>query len=246
MDTHRLLACLRQDGARLAAAAEGHLDAPVPNCPGWVVRDALLHVADVYQHKIVAIREGKQPYPWPPDFGDVEPMAHFQSSFEALLAEFAAHSPDDPAWTWGIDEGTVGWWIRRMAQETAVHRIDVEQAVGVATPIDIELAIDGVDEMLALIIPAVYTSWPQEFTDLLADTGGEVVAVRTGGREWRIGMQPSGLTFSDDGPPVATVDGEPEAVLLWLWGRLTDDAVTVGGDAHAIEALRRVLSAAGQ
>src|SRR5689334_7437847 len=55
METDRLLTCLRQDGARLAAVAEGQLDAPVPGCPGWVVHDVVLHVAEVYQHKILAI-----------------------------------------------------------------------------------------------------------------------------------------------------------------------------------------------
>jgi hypothetical protein len=34
-----------------------------------------------------------------------------------------------------------------MAHETAVHRIDGELAIGTPTPVDAELAVDGVDEV---------------------------------------------------------------------------------------------------
>lgn len=72
----------------------------------------------------------------PPGINDGEPLALLDGAFTELLAEFAAHSPDDPAGTWYGPDQSVGFWIRRMAHETAIHRIDAEIAAGItATPV---------------------------------------------------------------------------------------------------------------
>ena len=48
------------------------------------------------------------------------------------------------------------------------------------------------------------------------------------------------LTFT------ATVSGEPEAVLLWLWGRRPDDVITLDGDPALLTAYRDRLRIATQ
>lgn len=48
------------------------------------------------------------------------------------------------------------------------------------------------------------------------------------------------------GRPGATVEGEPERVLLWSWGRRPDADVTLGGDLAAIRAFRARLALATQ
>ena len=41
------------------------------------------------------------------------------------------------------------FWIRRMAQETVIHRVDAELALGEPfAPIPDDLALDGIDEVL--------------------------------------------------------------------------------------------------
>jgi hypothetical protein len=48
---------------------------------------------------------------------------------------------------------TVGFWIRRMAQETVVHRVDAELAAEVAPgAIPDDIALDGIDEFLIAFI----------------------------------------------------------------------------------------------
>ena len=247
MDTDRYLSHLAADGPRLAAVAERNLDAPVPGCPGWTVRDLVLHVADVYRHKVAVLRDGKPPEQGSVEHGDIDAVAYLRESFEAIVAELQAHAPDEPAWIWADPAtGNTRWWVRRMAQETVVHRLDAEQAVGDVTPIDPELAVDGVDELLAVFLPAVQANWPEELEAVLHDGGGQVVEVRTGGRRWSFAMHPGRLEFSPDGAPAVTVDGEPEAVLLWLWGRTGPQNVTLTGDEATQRTLRRVLDAAGQ
>ncbi len=50
-------------------------------------------------------------------------------------------------WTWSPQQD-VAFVIRRVTQETAVHRVDAERAAGRDHRIDPELAADGVDEFL--------------------------------------------------------------------------------------------------
>lgn len=65
--------------------------------------------------------------------------------------------------------GPLAFWIRRMAHETAVHRVDAAQAVGERWRVDPELAADGVAEALELWLGwaprlaapgAPFGSWP--------------------------------------------------------------------------------------
>jgi len=66
MEYPRFLDCLSADYTRLRAVAAADLTGAVPTCPGWTVADLARHVGEVYLHKTLAIREGKEPEPWPP------------------------------------------------------------------------------------------------------------------------------------------------------------------------------------
>ena len=67
-----------------------------------------------------------------------------------------------------------------MAQETAVHRVDVESGYDAVTPVDDELAVDGIDEVLDWFL-----SYQAE--DVGPDAPGRgTVAVRTGDHIWRL------------------------------------------------------------
>lgn len=254
MTPERYLELIEQDGRRLSeAAAAGELDAPIPTCPGWDVRACVTHTGEVYRHKVACIRLQRRP--GPDDAADVELppgvdlLAWFDASLDALLAELRARGPEAPAYTWWPPDQTVGFWYRRMAQESAVHRLDVEDGRGVPTPIDPDLAVDGIDEVLDLFLSDDWASLdPKEWegVDPLAGAGG-TVAVRSGGRVWRSTLGPETIPLDrDDGAADATVAGEPEAVLLWLWGRRADDAVTLEGDQALLTAYRDRLRLATQ
>ncbi len=127
MEYSRFLDCLAADYARLRAVVPIDPSAAVPTCPGWTVADLTRHVGQVYLHKTVAMREGAEPDPWPPkELANEEPLALLDRAYAGLLDEFAARKPEDPAGTWYTPDQTVGFWIRRMAQETVIHRIDAE------------------------------------------------------------------------------------------------------------------------
>jgi uncharacterized protein (TIGR03083 family) len=144
---------VRSDGRRLATVADGRLSAQVPSCPGWSVRDLVSHVAEVYEHKIACTELGRAPDPWPPEWpGDRDPIEWLRDAHERLLGMFERSEPTTPSATWWPPDQTVGFWARRMALESAVHRIDAELATDGPTSVDADLAVDGVDEILVIML----------------------------------------------------------------------------------------------
>src|SRR3954453_3926614 len=143
MDNDRLLGCLDADYRRLREVAARDVAADVPSCPGWTVDDLVRHVAMVYLHKTECMRLDAFPDPWPPDLSGEEPIALLDRSYAEVSAEFVRHDPADHAATWHEPDQTVRFWIRRMAQETVIHRIDAELALREEVrPIPDDLALD--------------------------------------------------------------------------------------------------------
>jgi uncharacterized protein (TIGR03083 family) len=265
----RFLECLSTDYHRLREVAAKDLDAPVPSCPGWSVTDLVRHVAEVYLHKVEAMRQQQVPRPWPPpEIERAEPLPLLERAWAELAAEFATRRPEAPAYTWYEPDQTVGFWIRRMAQETVIHRIDAELALtaggsagvpgladGVQRVAD-DLAVDGIDEVLVVFLAYASARWPEDFGDDLAQADKRPILVSSGGATWVVRAAPDGVHVSRGDPaaglapagaeaPGATVRGAPEAMLRWLWGR-GEEGVSIDGDHDLVAGLRRLLVIATQ
>ncbi|MDQ1725452.1 MAG: hypothetical protein QOG52_2480 [Frankiaceae bacterium] len=246
----RYLALFRADGERLADVAGAHgLQAAVPSCPGWTVGDVVAHTSDVYRRQAAVIRLGRRPtageWQQSPAGGS---LGWFRASLRAMLDELAGREPASAAHTRWPQDPTVGFWYRRMALETVVHRVDVEQAVGVRTPVDAALAVDGIDEVLTVFLRDSWAGVSEDgWGELRPEDGADrTVAVRAGGAAWRCHLHPAAVDVTRatdaeqvrDWPADAAIGGEPSAVLLWLWGRAPDDAVGLTGDADVLRAFR--------
>ncbi len=227
----------RADSARLAEVAARDAAAPVPSCPGWTVGDLLLHVAAVYLHKVEAIRHNARPTPWPPDFSGRDPLKLYGEARSALIAELGRRGPDEPAWTFWPDDQTCAFWFRRMAHETVVHRVDAELAAGEVTPVDPELAADGVNEVLRVMLCGPW--WADGDT---AEPVDAAVRLSTGDRSWTVRLDARQAALVEDGDAAAEIAGEPEDLLLWLWGRRDDSAVRFTGDPDVVRRFRRRLA----
>lgn len=144
----------------------------------------------------------------------------FDDGLPALVEALQDVGPDEPVWNWAARApAPARFWPRRMAHETAVHRWDAQHAAdpATATPIDDELAIDGIDEYLGFV----------------------------SGRAARHGLHAT--LGEDGALQIAhtTVRGSPSDLLLWLTGRLAhDDApgLTVQGDEAALSAWEETVS----
>jgi uncharacterized protein (TIGR03083 family) len=243
------LTTLRSDYRRLAEVSAPVLAAKVPTCPEWTVNDLVSHVAHVYLHKVECMRHNAAPDPWPPggtQEGSQLELLH--RGFAELMAEFEARPAQAPAYTWYEPERTVGFWLRRMAQETVIHRIDAELAAGVESlPVPDDLALDGIDEVLVIFLAWASEKWPEDFTEVLGEAASGSVGVASGGRRWRVSWEPSGLVrvVQDGVAAQAEISGTPEAVLRWVWRR-SSGQIEVTGDGAAVESLRRLMQAATQ
>jgi uncharacterized protein (TIGR03083 family) len=256
MDTRlspaRYLGTLRADGDRLVALAGRDLDRLVPTCPGWTVRDLAIHVARVYLSKIRATRllaEPENPPPNPP--GD--PVDWLDQSLDALIEMLVDSGPEAPSKTWWPADQTVGFWYRRMAQETAIHRADAESALDQPTPVADDLAVDGIDELLMIMLEGDWSDLsPEQWGEVSPDAGaGAVIEIScatlsSDRATWRVFLDGPRIdvSYAEDpsaaelARPTASLTGEPSDLLLWLWGRPPIGAVDRHGDETAVAALR--------
>jgi uncharacterized protein (TIGR03083 family) len=253
MEHSRFLDCLAVDFARLRAVAPTDPAAAVPTCPGWTVADLTRHVGEVYLHKTLAMRDGVQPEPWPPaELADEEPLALLDRAYAGLRDEFAACRPEDPAGSWYAPDQTVGFWSRRMAHETVIHRIDAELGTGQpVAPVPDDLAVDGIDELLKVFVAYSVATWGDYFTGILAGSPGRTYTLRTDGAAWLVRTGPGLVAVADGADDAAdvTVSGPPTSVLRWVWNREgagEPSGVTVQGDPEAVQELRRCIVTATQ
>nr|MBA2444298.1 maleylpyruvate isomerase family mycothiol-dependent enzyme [Nocardioidaceae bacterium] len=220
----RYLELIDADTERLIAMGERGLTEKVPCCPGWDVAEVVWHTAGVYEHKVRVMADNAWPDPWPPaDFDQREELAFLREAKNDLFEELSRHDVAEETTTFGTDR-TIGFWIRRMAHEVAVHRYDAELAHGDTTPIDPELCIDGIDEVLRVMLAGPW--WVDRVqTQHPVDA---LVAVESDGHTWVCDVREKEVLVSavDGAERTAAVSGAPEQVFLWLWGRAGDEAVT--------------------
>lgn len=240
----RYLELLRSDGESLSQAAQRGLDRPVPWSPGWDAAQVLRHTGSVYLHKVACVRLGRAPREgeWqkdPPPGEDL--VLWFRAAHAAIVDELTGHSADDPAYTWWPPEQTVGFWQRRMALETVVHRVDAESATNSTGPIDAALAADGVDEILTIMLPD---------EDESSDDGRRgTVLVHAAGDAWMVRLDTGATRVErahEDASGDVEIGGDTAAVFLYLWGRAPADSVERTGDVSLTDALRRRLELATQ
>jgi uncharacterized protein (TIGR03083 family) len=245
MDNAAMLAQLSSDGRALRVAA-AELDRPVPTCPGWTVRDAVAHTATLYAHKSTII-EGSldaPPTDWPPQFSYDDVRDFFDEQLHRLIEALRTRAPDTRVWTWYEPDQTVGFWVRRMMQETVIHRADVESASARRPNVPDEVAVDGIDELVERMLcdddPGYYEGY--------SPGQGQRVAVQAAGHNGTITLGESVASFARDAAadPDATLSGDADAVLLALWNRLPYSEVDASGDDSALAALRSLVAVATQ
>ena len=214
------------------------LDTRVPWVTAWTVRDLVGHLGTVHRWATAILRAGHAMAPGPearvtpPDTGLLD---WYSAGLTDLVSTLRTTPPDTPAWHMSpAADKTAASWARRQAHELVVHRFDLEVAAGVGhAPVAPELAEDGVDELLTVIVPR----WAHTEPLISADASVAVTASDTG-RTWSIRVDRGAVTVTTylTGTEDAHVQAPARELLLHLWGRPAP--VSIDGDPAA-EALLR-------
>ena len=212
---------------------------PVPSCPDWTTEDLVRHLGRVHRrvnHVIVERMEtvppdGQTPFAAPADATGEDLADWFAEGATALAETFRATDPKTAVWTWG-NEHSVGYWLRMQAVEAAVHRWDLEGAIGSPQPVDEELAADGVAQFLDDVLPF------RRSTKQGAAMAGERYRFRQtdGSGVWSIAFDPDGLRpLGEDEQADVELAGTASDLLLFLWHRIPGEPLVVNGDAKALQ-----------
>ena len=226
MQVAEYLAQLEDDGVRLADVAVA-LDAEVPPCPRWTVRDLVTHIGGVHRWAASIVRDRLDHDPAPRDEdlatpGSRDPVEWFRDGHAELLATLRKADPDLRCYAFLPAPSPLTFWARRQAHETAIHRADAESAFGAITPFPASFAADGIDEMIngfgGRRRSFRYVNSPRTLAVSPADAEG-----------WTITLAPDGVRSTRGVAAAhATISGSASELYLWLWNRPA--TVVVAGD----------------
>jgi uncharacterized protein (TIGR03083 family) len=221
---------------------------PIPTCPDWTLRQLVTHVGRAHRWAAEITRTRSEtfiPFREVPDGklpDDGTEQCAWLRAGAARIVDAVREAGSDLVWSFA---GTVpaGFWIRRMAHETLVHRADAQLAAG-AEPepvIDAEVAADAIDEWLMLLTGGFAGDAGERTKALPAGAALHIHATDGGlgsSGEWMIRHEAAGLTLEPGhGKGDAAVTGPAASLLLVLMRRrpVSDPAVTVYGDSAVVD-----------
>ncbi len=227
MEIAEYIGALRDQGALLAeAAGRAGLEAAVPGCPPWLVKDLLRHTGYVHRWAARHLTE------CPPSVLEGSPEAEilrggapdpdligwFLAGHSALVETLAAADPALECATFMDAPSSVAFWARRQAHETAIHRADAESASGLAPEYAPGFAADGIDELI------MGFGARRKYRPSAGGAGGLRVLSTDTGDAWHVSVSAGRIQCQREsqGPPCpddGTVSGPASAVYLFLWNR---------------------------
>ncbi len=199
------------------------LGVEVSNCPGWDVSDVFNHLtfgvgrsypAALSKPPLTTANEVFVDVGRPAEYPiGAAVLSTFSTTMRRCIEAFESTDPETPCWTYA-GPGTTKFWFRRAAIETALHRIDVEEALDSTQQPSLQndRVLDALEETLEFAFPLA-----QQMTD--KPEGRLTVLCPELGVEVDLG----------EGVPHGTITGAGLDVLAALWGRHRD-RVTVSGD----------------
>ena len=227
-----LVASIRQEGEAILAASRQDLDAAVVTCGDWLIRDLLGHVGSVFRRAATLVEDRittELAWTRPPD--DLEdPVGYMSEALDDLVAALSSAEPDTPVWNWSPQPHVAAFWARRMTHEATIHRYDAQRAFGVAQPIDADLANDGFDELIDVLLPRIITR------DSPTLPAGTFCFSATDDGEWMLQSEPTSVDRLEVGTPDVTIRGTASALLLAAYNRIRWTSLEIDGDTSLLEA----------
>ncbi len=230
------------------------LSAQVPTCPDWSLRELAVHLGGAHRWAREMVREGvteELPEEDVPGFDgpdDDTPQAldaWLAEGAELLAGTLREAGAGARVWSWSPQQDA-GFWARRMANETVIHRADAAGAVpGAVYEVAPEVAADCIDEWLWILCVAA-DEGDEELRELRPRAGDSLHLHATDGpdadggteagtdAEWLIELTADGFTWHrTHGKATVAVRGPLTDLLRVFHRRLPagTERVEVLGDA---------------
>jgi uncharacterized protein (TIGR03083 family) len=238
---------LRRQGDLLAAAAaRSGLDAPIPPCPSWQVKDLLRHTGYIHRWAARHITECPDTVLDGPEEADIlrggaadpDLLAWFRAGHAALVETLTTADPGLVCATLMDAPSSLAFWARRQAHETAIHRADAESASGTRPDYEPDFAADGIDELI------MGFGQRRKYRPSAGHDGSMQVRAADTGHAWRVGTEDGRIQArrepGDQDPArsvACTVTGPASGLYLFLWNRsdAAQAGVTISGDPGFLE-----------
>jgi len=228
LDKDVYLGAIEREAEMLLNAADGNLGGIIPACPGWTVQTVLVHVGRIYRsvtEHVVKRSIEMIPFEKTPSPDSFEVVNWFRESLALLLDALRDADPADPVWSWS-DDKTAGFYFRRMAHETAMHRYDAEAATGTPAPFDGDMAADGIAELYELIVPSNVVR-----RGVTLPSGSLHLHRSDGEGEWMVKAVDGAVALTHEhGKGDAAVRGPASDLFVFAWHRGMPASLQIFGD----------------
>ncbi len=229
---------LLADAERFAALLESaDLDAPVAACPGWNIARLAEHLGQIHRWANFCVLNSRAPGEDEAASLESFDLTHaadwMRAGADELATTLRAIDPEAPTWHPFPVAQVGGFWPRRQAHETSVHRWDAERAAGHPAHVDPTLASDGIDEYFEIVIPRLIVR-----RHIALPAGSMHVHCTDVRGEWLVWADDTGyqlIRAHQKGD--AALRGPAEAILLRLWGRSSQrsDEMSPVGDESVLD-----------
>ena len=233
IETH--VKAIQEHGVALADAAErAGLDAKVPTCPDWLVRDLVGHQGQVHRWATTFVTTGRtdadvalESVP-----GDGELLEWFRTGHARLVDAISSAPADLECWAFLPAPSPLAFWARRQAHETTIHHADAESASGSQLDVDPLLAVDGIDELLL----GFYNRKRGRLVADPAVTLGIALTDAAPDDAWTVVIGPDGREVTrGDATGDCVVTGRASDVYQFLWNRRDRNVVQLEGDPAVLD-----------
>lgn len=213
---------------------------PVPNCPGWTVYNAASHIGRVaiaWAEMIASAPDDpgsrERGYARSAQQPDGAPMSELAAWAHAALDKLDGDTKRRCYFSMTGGEGTVALWAWHAASELAVHRLDVEDALGHTHHLTDAQAIDAISYTTQYFLPAM-----RRVTGI--DPGRVHASLHSAAGDR------SAITIESDIPDAVSIEGPPTQILLAIWGRRHTDVDVTDGDRGIWDRWRKLPGTAFQ
>ncbi|MGI9605832.1 MAG: maleylpyruvate isomerase family mycothiol-dependent enzyme [Acidimicrobiales bacterium] len=242
MNKSDYLRILEDEGNAFIDGVCADLDGTIAHCDDWTNRALAAHLGMVWSIAATNVQAATTESTKPDDArkapaDDGEMRSWLEGRLQFALDELAAAEPSAPSWTFAADDQSAGFWQRRMAAETVVHRIDAQVGAGWSVDsVEPAIAAETIDEYTVVSLRSSTSrpnrDYPSESLHLhCTDTDGEWTMVGDG---------EGGVTVTrQHAKGDAAVRGRAHDLMCWIWGRPAG-AVEIFGDPDVATAWQAV------